>query len=176
MPHAAQPHLIVNPRPYNYMHITLFLLKNQASVMPRVGQRHNLKVFKQIAVDGQADYRSVPVPSLQTGRPRIYMEQIERLVVLHFQYMRVSGDEKLRRIGVNRRASARPRPRISISTFQETCAASRLRRSYRIRPGTSGTRPDAPQPPSNRCLRRARSRRTARSNAGTCHPSRHGCR
>ena len=58
--------------------------------MPRVGQRHNLKVFKQIAVDGQADYRSVPVPPLQTGRPGIYMEQIERLVILHFQYMGVA--------------------------------------------------------------------------------------
>ena len=69
-------------------------------------QSYHFAVFEFVAVDGEPHYGALLVPSLQTCRTGIDVEQTERLVVFHFQNMTVAADEQLRRHGVDLRAYA----------------------------------------------------------------------
>ena len=60
-----------------------------------------------LSFDGQSYQRPFLVPSLQSCRSGVYMQQVERLVILYFKYMRVSADEELRGRGIYLSAYAR---------------------------------------------------------------------
>ena len=66
----------------------------------RVCQCHHLEVLERAAVNGQPYQRPVLVPSLQSGGAGVYVQQVQRAVVFHLQYVRVSAYEQLRRRGV----------------------------------------------------------------------------
>ena len=51
-------------------------------------------------VDGYAHERAFALPALHSGSTGIDVQQIERAVVLHLEYVRVAADEELRRTGV----------------------------------------------------------------------------
>ena len=57
-----------------------------------------------MAFDGQSDQCPVAVPSLEACRPGVDVKQIERLIELHFEYMRVARDEELGWGGVDEAA------------------------------------------------------------------------
>ena len=71
-----------------------------------VRKSDDLEVLERNAVDSEAHQCALLVPALYASSTRIEVKQVEGLVILHLQYMRMSRNEELRRIGEKRGAYA----------------------------------------------------------------------
>lgn len=77
------------------------------SKIRHIAQCYDFTIRKLASVDSESDKSPFLVPSLNASSTGIDMQEVKRLVILHFQNMTVPADEELWRHGINLRAYAR---------------------------------------------------------------------